>query len=71
MAKRMAVRSKKHPYVKRLLSRASYDDVHEVIARGKQLKGWRWEKKIALIELRNPHWLDLAREGYPWMKEKA
>jgi hypothetical protein len=32
------------------------------------LKGWSRAKKIALIELRNPHWLDLAKEWYPWME---
>src|SRR5438045_7781311 len=26
--------------------------------------------KIILIETMNPHWLDLAKEWYPWMKEK-
>jgi putative endonuclease len=48
--------------VERLLYWASFDDVHKAIAGEKQLKGWRREKKIALIELRNPHWLDLAGE---------
>jgi putative endonuclease len=42
--------------------------VHKAIAREKQLKGWSRAKKIALIELRNPHWLDLAKEWYPWME---
>ena len=54
--------------VERLLYRASYDDVHKAIAREKQLKGWSRARKIALIELRNPHWLDLAKEWYPWME---
>src|ERR1700678_4045720 len=53
--------------VERLLYWASYDDVHLALAREKQLKGWSRAKKIALIELRNPHWLDLAKEWYPWM----
>ena len=52
----------------RLLYFASFDDVHKAIAREKQLKGWSRRKKIALIEARNPHWLDLAREWYPWME---
>jgi putative endonuclease len=30
------------------------------IAREKQIKGWRREKKIALIESINPNWEDLA-----------
>jgi putative endonuclease len=53
--------------VERLLFWASYDDVHKALAREKQLKGWSRAKKIALIESRNPHWLDLAKEWYPWM----
>jgi putative endonuclease len=53
--------------VERLLYWASYDDVHKALAREKQLKGWSRAKKIALLESRNPHWLDLAREWYPWM----
>ena len=55
--------------VDRLLYWASFDDVHKAIAREKQLEGWRRTKKIALIEGVNPHWLDLAKDWYPWMKE--
>jgi putative endonuclease len=51
----------------RLLYWESFDDVQKAINREKQLKGWRRSKKIALIESANPHWLDLAREWYPWM----
>ena len=40
----------------RLLYWESYDDIHKAIGREKQLKGWRREKKVALIELVNPHW---------------
>ena len=54
--------------VERLLYWESFDDVHKAIAREKQLKGWRRSKKIALIEFANPHWLDLAHEWFPWMK---
>lgn len=43
-------------------------DAERLLAREKQLKGWSRAKKIALIESRNPHWLDLAKEWYPWMK---
>ena len=55
--------------VERLLYWESYDDVHKAIGREKQLKGWRREKKIVLIESMNPQWLDLSKEWYPWMKE--
>ena len=57
--------------VERLLYWESYDDVYKAIGREKQLKGWSRAKKIALIESVNPHWLDLAREWYPWMKESG
>ena len=53
--------------VERLLYWASFDDVHLALARERQLKGWTRAKKIALIASRNPDWLDLAKEWYPWM----
>src|SRR5271157_1676761 len=53
--------------VERLLYSESFDAVHRAINREKQLKGWRRSKKIALIEYRNPQWLDLARGWFPWM----
>ena len=37
-----------------------YDQVLRAISREKQLKGWRREKKVALIERDNPRWQDLA-----------
>jgi putative endonuclease len=44
----------------RLVYYESFDDVHQAIAREKQLKGWRRSKKTALIESKNPRWEDLA-----------
>jgi putative endonuclease len=35
-------------------------DVKSAIAREKQLKGWRREKKVTLIESMNPEWKDLG-----------
>ncbi|MBZ5650829.1 MAG: GIY-YIG nuclease family protein [Acidobacteriia bacterium] len=55
--------------VERLLYWESYDDVHNAIGREKQLKGWRREKKVVLVESMNPQCLDLSKEWYPWMKE--
>ncbi|HWG19481.1 MAG TPA: hypothetical protein VG225_03055 [Terracidiphilus sp.] len=34
------------------------------ILREKELKGWRREKKLALIHAMNPAWVDLARDWY-------
>ena len=44
----------------RLVYYEEYDDVYVAKGRERQLKGWRREKKIALIEKRNPRWEDLA-----------
>ncbi|MDD2903836.1 MAG: GIY-YIG nuclease family protein [Syntrophales bacterium] len=40
------------------------NDVREAIAREKQIKGWRREKKIALIEADNPTWQDLSADWF-------
>ncbi len=36
----------------------------EAIAREKQLKGWRRDKKVALIEHLNPNWDDLSADWF-------
>jgi putative endonuclease len=36
------------------------------ISRERQLKGWRRQKKIALVESKNPRWQDLAEQ---WGRE--
>jgi len=41
-----------------------YNDVYAAIAREKQIKRWRREKKVALIESVNPKWKDLAEDWY-------
>src|SRR5258708_21270852 len=48
----------------RLVYWESFDDVHKAISREKQLKGWRREKKLRLIETLNPRWQDLAIHWY-------
>jgi putative endonuclease len=40
-----------------------YPYADDAIAREKQLKGWRRDRKIALIEAENPDWRDLS-EGW-------
>lgn len=47
-----------------LLYWESYDDVLKAIAKERQLKGWRPEKKVALFERVNPSWKDLAKDWY-------
>ena len=35
-----------------------FRNINDAISREKELKGWRREKKVALIEKSNPHWED-------------
>jgi len=39
-----------------------YSSIEYAIRREKQLKGWRRERKIALIERLNPEWIDLGEQ---------
>ncbi len=49
-------------HVNRLVYFEEFDDVNDAIAREKQVKRWRREKKIWLIESVNPGWHDLFYE---------
>lgn len=40
------------------------ESIEDAIAREKQIKSWRREKKIALIESINPEWKDLAEGDF-------
>ena len=50
--------------IDRLLYFESFEDVSEAIEREKQLKGWKREKKIGLIDSLNCKWEDLAEGWY-------
>ena len=41
-----------------------FGDVRAAIAREKQIKHWRREKKIGLITAENPNWRDLSEGWY-------
>ena len=45
--------------IKMLVHYEIFDNIEDAIAREKQLKQWRRDWKIALIEEKNPEWLDL------------
>jgi putative endonuclease len=49
----------------RLVYWESFDDVANAIDREKQLKRWRREKKMWLIDRKNPDWRDLAADWFP------
>ena len=42
----------------------STSSIHAALEREKQIKGWRREKKIALIHSMNHDWKDLSEEWY-------
>ncbi|MBZ5540651.1 MAG: GIY-YIG nuclease family protein [Acidobacteriia bacterium] len=44
----------------RLVHFESFGHIQDAIAREKEIKGWRREKKIRLIECKNATWEDLA-----------
>jgi len=46
----------------RLLYYESHENITQSIARETQLKGWRREKKLALIRAQNPEFKDLAAQ---------
>ena len=49
----------------RLVYCEKHESVGKAIAREKQLKRWRREKKMGLIERMNPQWHDLAADWFP------
>ena len=49
-------------HVHKLVYYEETSDVNAAIAREKQLKGWRREKKSALVETMNPLWKDLSED---------
>ena len=50
--------------IDRVVYYESYMDIHQAIAREKQIKGWRRSKKLALIESVNPKWMEGES---PWL----
>jgi putative endonuclease len=57
--------------IHRLVYFETYRDVRAAIAREKQVKSMPRQKKIALIEARNPTWEDLAAEWFAPYPRKA
>ena len=49
----------------------AYPDPQSAIAREKQLKNWRRQKKEALIARTNPEWRDLLEEMYALAPKKG
>jgi len=60
-----------HFNVCRLVYWESFDDVKKAIDREKQIKRWRREKKIVLIQKMNPNWHDLSDGWYDHLQNKG
>jgi hypothetical protein len=54
----------------RLVHCEPFADIRDAIAREKEIKGWRREKKLWLIERDNPTWQDFA-ENFAAMKSRS
>jgi len=50
--------------VDQLLYVETTSDAVSAIRREKQLKKWRREKKVALVDSQNPDWKDLSEDWY-------
>ena len=51
-------------HIDRLVYFESTEDVHAALQREKQLKAFRREKKVRLIESSNPTWCDLSADWF-------
>jgi putative endonuclease len=49
-------------HINRLVWYQAFDDIHLAISREKQIKNWRRDKKVFLIERNNPTWQELSEE---------
>ena len=50
--------------IAKLVYMEDFEDIHDAIAREKQIKNWRRSKKVAIINELNPGWDDLAAGRY-------
>ena len=51
--------------VTRLVYVEAFAGLRDAISREKRLKAWSRAKKVQLVQSRNPHWTDLARDWFP------
>ena len=54
--------------VDRLVYYEHFDDPRDAIGREKEIKGWRRNKKNALVETLNPKWTDLSAMLFQHMR---
>ena len=49
----------------------TYSGIGDAIDRDKEIKGWRRSKKNALVETRNPKWVDLSPTLYQQLRDPS
>ena len=57
--------------ITRLVHFEATSEVRSALAREKEIKAWRREKKVALIESENPGWRDLSEEWEAGSEEQS
>ena len=57
--------------IHRLVYIEEYTGIWDAIAREKQIKDWRREKRVALIESINPEWDDIAERWYSGLGDSS
>ncbi len=55
----------------RLVHYELFGDIRMAIAREKEIKKWRHQKKVWLIQRDNPRWEDLSAEWFPKADKKG
>ena len=55
----------------RLVHHEAFRDIRNAIAREKEIKAWRREKKVRLIERQNPAWHDLSEWWFESKKKRG
>ena len=50
--------------VTKLVHYEVFGEIRSAIAREKQIKAWTRQKRVALIESRNPKWMDLTADCF-------
>lgn len=56
-------------HLHKLVYNEVYNDINDALRREKQLKGWKRERKNALIQASNPNWEDIS--SFPCHSERS